>query len=70
MTPQHKKHKLPRVGSTYERSYKGKVFRMELVSIKDKLHYRVSGNDFRSPSGAAKSITNTEVNGWNFWHME
>ena len=70
MSRQRKNHKLPRVGSSFERKYKGKVFRMELMRIKDKLVYRVAETDYYSPSAAAKSITGTEVNGWKFWNME
>ena len=70
MSPQRKNHTLPRVGSSFERNYKGKAFRMELIRIKDKLVYRVSGTDYSSPSAAAKSITGPEVNGWKFWNME
>jgi len=70
MSPQRKDHKLPRVGSSFERTYKGKKFRMELIKTKDKLLYRVSGTDYSSPSAAAKSITCSEVNGWKFWNME
>lgn len=70
MSPQRKNRKLPAVGSSYEHNYKGKVVRMELVRIKDKITYRVSGTDYSSPSAAAYSITGTAVNGWKFWHME
>lgn len=70
MSPQRKNHKLPRVGSSFERKFRGKVFRMEVIRKKDKLMYRVSETDYSSPSAAAKSITGSEINGWKFWSME
>ena len=70
MSPQRENRKLPAVGSTYEHKYKGKVFRMEVVRIKDKIAYRVSGTDYSSPTLAARSITGKSVNGWIFWNME
>ena len=59
----------PPVGSTYERQFKGRNVQMTVVSANGGVAYRVSGRDFRSPSAAAKSITGTEVNGWEFWRI-
>jgi hypothetical protein len=40
---------------------------MEVVNISGKTAYKVGGELFNSPSGAAKSITKKEANGWDFW---
>ena len=43
---------------------------LKIVSTPGGIGYEVSGKIFRSPSTAAKSITNTAVNGWVFWRRD
>jgi hypothetical protein len=68
--PSRKQHKVPEVGSTFERIYKRKNYRMKVVSRPNGVAYEVEGQVFKTPSGAAKSIINGAVNGWVFWNMD
>ena len=43
---------------------------MTIVSTPSGIGYEVNGRVFQTPSGAAKSITRTEVNGWGFWRID
>ncbi len=61
---------MPALGSVRERSFKGRVYHMTVVAGADGVAYRVGKRDFRTPSGAAKSVTGNEVNGWQFWGLE
>ena len=70
MSPVHKNRKQSVVGAKYKGMYRGKEYSMEVVGIKGRIAYRVSGTDYSSPSAAAKSITGAEVNGWRFWRMD
>jgi hypothetical protein len=65
-----KDHKAPKIGSTFEKMFKQRKFQLNIVSTPSGTGYEVRGQVFRSPSGAAKSITKTSVNGWKFWHMD
>jgi len=58
------------VGTVYERLYKGKKVQMSVVMTERGLAYRVGDTDFRTPTGAAKSVTGTAVNGWEFWRID
>ncbi len=44
--------------------YKGRLFQAVLLP---NYHVRLAGQEHRSPSGAARSITGRQVNGWMFW---
>lgn len=70
MPGKRKSRPLPSVGSTYERLYKGRTLQMTVVtSDSGRVAYQVLGKEFRSPSGAAKAVTGTEINGWEFWNI-
>ncbi len=56
----------PPIGTECTRRHKGKTFTMTVVSTDGGLGYRVGRKVFSTPTAAAKSITNTEVNGWVF----
>jgi len=68
--PRKKQHKLPKVGSIWERSFKKKRYVMKVVAAPNGIAYEVDGRRFDSPSAAAKSIAKVEVNGWVFWKID
>jgi hypothetical protein len=70
--PKRKVRSLPSVGAEYQKKYKGKMYKMTVVKhepVKNGIAYVVNDTLFLSPSGAAKSIVNVEVNGWDFWKI-
>ena len=58
------------VGSTFERTYRHRKYRVKVVSVPSGIVYDLDGRPFRSLSAAAKSITKYEVNGWLFWKID
>ena len=66
----HMKRQSPPVGTRHKKRYKRKEYQMVVVRTKDGVGYSVSGKVYESVSAAAKSITNNEVNGWRFWHID
>jgi len=68
--PVKKEHRLPKVGKTFTRNFKGTANTLEIVRDAGKIAYKTNDNIFSSPSAAAKSITHTEINGWVFWGLE
>jgi hypothetical protein len=68
--PRKKERNTPQVGTTYTKMFKGKPHTMRVVSTDSGISFMVGGNKFPSPTGAAKSITKTDVNGWKFWGIE
>lgn len=68
--PAKKKRKAPQVGTTFSKTYKGRKYSLKVVRTGDGVRYELGGKVFSSLSGAAKSITLSEVNGWVFWGME
>ena len=65
-----KKRTPPVVGSWFERTYKGKKYRMVVVKNGSGVGYKLGNHVFGSPSGAARSVTASEANGWAFWRIE
>jgi hypothetical protein len=59
----------PDAGTEYRTRYKGTEFTMEVVKRYGKIGCLVDGMTYRTPSGAARSITGSNVNGWRFWRM-
>lgn len=68
--PRPKERKSPKVGASFEKTYKGKTYTLTVVKTPGGTGYKVNGEVFTSPSTAAKSITGSEVNGWVWWGME
>jgi hypothetical protein len=68
--PVPKNRKSPHIGSKYTKIYKGETYHMTVVKTPSGIGFKVKNNIYRSPSAAAKSITNKEVNGWVFWYIE
>lgn len=66
----HKERKAPRPGAQFSKIHKGKTYFMEIVSQGGGTGYKVGQNVYNSPSGAAKSITKTDINGWEFWGLD
>ena len=60
----------PPIGSTYVKTFKGRTVKMTVVETRDSIAYRVGRGDYASPSGAAKSVTKKEQNGWLFWGID
>ncbi len=67
--PKRKKRTLPSVGEIFEGRVAGITYKMEVVKVNGKICYKVNGKIYGSPSGAAKSLTRHEVNGWRFWRI-
>jgi hypothetical protein len=62
-----KDRKPPKVGVTFVRTFNHRKYQLKVVSTPHGIGYDVGGQVFKSPSGAAKSITKTSINGWVFW---
>jgi len=65
--PKRKKHITPKPGSTFRKEYKREHYILSVIEDGGQTHFRVGKTTFRTPTAAAKSITGSEVNGWNFW---
>ncbi len=68
--PKRRQHKLPKIGTTFDRKWRDRPYRMRVVGKDGKAAFEVEGRVFATPSAAAKSITKQEVNGWRFWHID
>lgn len=68
--PIKKSHRLPNVGDTFTRNFKGVKYTMTIVKAGKSTGYKVKDSVYNSPSAAAKSITKNDVNGWVFWRIE
>jgi hypothetical protein len=68
--PRSKPRTLPKAGSTFKREFQGKSYTLAVVEQNGRLQYRLKGESFDSPSGAAKRLTKHAVNGWVFWRMD
>lgn len=68
--PIRKTHQSPKVGDTFTKTFKSAQHKMTVVEVGKGVGYRIGKTVYKSPSAAAKSITQTAVNGWAFWHME
>lgn len=68
--PRRKKRPSPAIGTIRKREHKGEIYVMEVVELAGEIRYKVNDVAYRSPSGAAKSITGNEVNGWQFWRLD
>jgi Protein of unknown function (DUF2924) len=65
-----KEHTVPKVGAKFERTFKDRKYLLTVVRTPSGIGYEVGGQIFKSPSAAAKSIVETAVNGWKFWHLD
>jgi hypothetical protein len=68
--PVKKQREAPALGTTYHAKWKGRAYTMVVTGADNALLYRTGGLDFKTPSGAAHSITKGPVNGYVFWHMD
>ncbi len=68
--PVRKVHRLPKVGDTFNRTYKEVQYTMKIVRAGKGIGYEVDTRIYSTPSAAAKSVTQTAVNGWKFWRIE
>ena len=68
--PKKKNRIPPEPGCVFQREYKAKTYEMLVVLETGQISYKVGAVVYRSPSAAAKSVTNTEVNGWSFWEID
>ncbi len=62
-------HKDPKAGNEFTVTFKGKEYTLKVIKGENGAEYKVGKNTFNSPSGAAKSITENQVNGWKFWKI-
>jgi hypothetical protein len=60
----------PKVGRVFQKRYKGCLYQLTIVTVSGGVGYKVGDEVFRTPSGAAESITGCEVNGWKWWGIE
>lgn len=65
-----KEREMPTVGSSFKKKYKGKTYELVVVDNSGIIGYQLEDTIFKSPTGAAKSITGHEINGWSFWKMD
>jgi hypothetical protein len=65
-----KPRQLPKVGTVYEKRFNKTPYRLTVVKTENGIGFKVGSNVYASPSGAAKAITGSEVNGWAFWGIE
>lgn len=49
-------------------NHKGQEYHAELLSIEGLIAY--DNQEYPTPTQAAKTITNTSVNGWDFWRYK
>jgi len=68
--PARKEHVLPKTGKTFTREFGGIQYTLEIVNNNNGIGYKVSNNVYRTPTAAAKSITQYEINGWSFWGLD
>ena len=68
--PRARKRERPKAGSVFEKTYKGKRYRLKVVNSPSGPVFERNGHIFKSPTAAAKSIVQHEVNGWVFWKMD
>jgi len=68
--PIRKAHQLPKVGDTFLRKFNNSQYKMTVVEAGKRIGYKVGKAIYKTPSAAAKSITQHAVNGWVFWYME
>jgi Protein of unknown function (DUF2924) len=67
--PKRKRRNPPPAGAIFEREYQGRAYRLRVVDKNGERSFEVGGRAFATLSGAAKSITKHEVNGWRFWRI-
>ena len=68
--PKRKQRPSPKVGTEFEKVYKGKARALLVVEHDGRICFQMDGKIFSSPSAAAKTLTKSEVNGWEFWGMD
>jgi len=68
--PIAKKRNSPPSGANFEKTYKGKTFRLRVLCQDGVVYYCVGKERFTSPSTAGRHITGYHVNGWVFWGIE
>lgn len=68
--PKAKTHVTPKTGTIFEKKFLGRNYKMTVVKSDGVVAYSVAGQQFKSPSAAAKSITKHDENGWKFWGID
>ena len=64
------KHTVPKAGTIFEKRYRGRFYKLTVVTSFGKLAFDLDGRTFKTPTAAAKSITKHEINGWKFWCID
>lgn len=60
----------PKAGSSFRKLYHGREYTLHVVREAGKIQYKLGNKLFGSPSGAAKTLTKSEINGWVFWGID
>jgi hypothetical protein len=68
--PIHKTRSSLKAGTEFAKEFRGKTYRLKVVKSEGRVAYELGGAIYSSPSGAAKSLTKAEVNGWRFWKID
>lgn len=68
--PIAKKRNPPPNGAEFEKSFKGKSFKLRVLRQDGTVYYCVGKERFTSPSTAGRHVTGHHVNGWRFWGIE
>lgn len=68
--PKLKEHVMPKIGTIFEKKYRGRCFKLAVVRHSGETVFALGGEMFKTPTAAAKSITKSEINGWFFWGIE
>ena len=68
--PAAKKRLNPKIGSEFEKKYKGKTYVLKVVRFEGDIAFHLNGENYSSPTAAGKSVTGSDVNGWRFWGID
>jgi hypothetical protein len=68
--PKAKDRTPPPNGAEFEKTYKGKRYKLRVQRQDGLAFYHVGRERFTSPSTAGRSVTGHHVNGWRFWGIE
>jgi hypothetical protein len=69
-TVRAKTRRTPKPGTKFVRKYKRQTYNLKVVKANGGVGYDLNGKLYSSPSGAAKSLTRNETNGWKFWNID
>jgi len=68
--PKILKRKNPIPGTVFYKTYKNKEYKLEVIEVNKKICFKLLNKIYNTPTGAARSITNNDINGWKFWKID